>query len=274
MDNMKLSSDSELREHLLDDGDESRHDRKPSRRWMPRSLTALGLAILALLVYVAAVFTVHVAAQLTVSYQVFDTHFTLPKDSLRYEERREWGGLEHPWNLAPSDELDAAWNDLLYAMNFRATPEDLDAVGENKTDRVRVVGGDYAAVLGVYHHLHCLNNLRRVIHWDYYGPRLAGTRHPEGYSKEHSNHCIDVIRQSLMCHPNTAIYTAQWQDDPHSPISNAIKSDAVTTCVKWDSLEGWARQRALVPGNYFYLPGPYKSNRAIYEPKSSGASGA
>ncbi|KAK3686195.1 hypothetical protein B0T22DRAFT_443279 [Podospora appendiculata] len=224
------SSDSELGELLLDDSSESGHIRGSSWRWMPKN--ALGLSMLSLLVYIAVLFTVRVAAQLAsgLSYQAIDTHFTL---------------------------------------NIRVTPEDLDAIGENKTDRVQVNGGDYAAVLGVYHHIHCLNNLRRVVHWDYYGPRLAGGKHPEGFSKEHSNHCIDSLRQSLMCHPNTAVYTAQWQDDPHSPIRKDIKSDAVTTCVKWDSLDGWARPRALVPGNYFYLPGPYKSNRVAYEPKSS-----
>ncbi len=63
---------------------------------------------------------------------------------------------------------------------------------ENKSNRVQVTGGnrqsdhDYVGVLGVYHHLHCLNNLRRAIHWDYYGPRMSGLKHLEGLSKEHS----------------------------------------------------------------------------------------
>ena len=63
-----------------------------------------------------------------------------------------------------------------------------------------------------------------------------------------------------MCHANTAIYTAEWTNDSHAPINKELRSDATTTCVKWDSLNGWARQRALVPEHYRYLPGPYEVN--------------
>lgn len=72
------------------------------------------------------------------------------------------------------------------ALNIRIKPAELDRLGENKTNRVRVNNGDYLGALGVFHHLHCLNNLRRVLHWDYYGPRLAHTTHPEGFEDGHS----------------------------------------------------------------------------------------
>ncbi|GAB1319328.1 hypothetical protein MFIFM68171_09538 [Madurella fahalii] len=261
---MTKSSSENLRERLLDDNiDYEDNERRPSRWRLPK--TALELVIVSLLVYIAAVLTFQVASTHTADRRcpgvVGDTHFTLPNEVLRYEERHEWERLRHPWNLEPSDELDAVWNELLYALNVRVTSSELDMVGEDKTNRVQVNGSDYAGVLGVFHHLHCLNNLRRVVHWDYYGPRLANAKHPEGYSKEHSDHCIDTLRQALMCHANTAIYTAEWTDDPHSPVNKELRSDAVTTCVNWDALNGWARQRALVPGHYHYLSGPYKANR-------------
>lgn len=46
--------------------------------------------------------------------------------------------------------------------------DELRRVGANMTNRVQVNGGDYLGSIGVYHHLHCLNNLRMVVHWDYY----------------------------------------------------------------------------------------------------------
>lgn len=69
------------------------------------------------------------------------------------------------------------------------TRDELSRLGENLTDLIQVDGGDYAAITGVIHHLHCLNNIRKVIHWDYYGPLLApddDNNVPEMLTKGHS----------------------------------------------------------------------------------------
>lgn len=63
-----------------------------------------------------------------------------------------------------------------------------------------------------------------------------------------------------MCHANTAIYTGEWLDDAAVPISPHLRTGSVAHCVNWDVMDGWARQRALVPGRFRYLPGPYKYN--------------
>jgi len=152
--------------------------------------------------------------------------------------------------------------------------------GKNLTDLIQVSGNDYPRILGVFHHLHCLNNLRKIVHWDYYRPLMANNTHPEALSPMHSgeslmdflissllyteqsvDHCIDAIRQTLMCHANTHVYMAEWLNNTHHPINKELKSNKHTACVKWDNLDGWARQRALVPGEFHYLPGPYGANR-------------
>lgn len=38
----------------------------------------------------------------------------LPK--LEYEKRPEWTEMQHPWHGKPLEELDTAWDDLLYGM--------------------------------------------------------------------------------------------------------------------------------------------------------------
>lgn len=152
--------------------------------------------------------------------------------------------------------MDDIWDDALYSLNIRIGDDELSLLNENKTNRVQITGGkgnDYVGVLGAYHHLHCLNNIRRLLSWDYYGPKLAGEKHLEGFSREHSDHCIDTIRQALMCHANTGLYTSEWDEETKLPSRN-LKSNSVTTCVRWDSLNDWARQRALRPGQYKYQP--------------------
>ena len=41
--------------------------------------------------------------------------------------------------------------------------------GENMTHRVEVEGGGYLGLMAVWHNLHCLNVLRKVVNVGYYG---------------------------------------------------------------------------------------------------------
>lgn len=266
-------SSEDLHERLLgDDGYESSHirdlartRRQTSRQWLFKN--ALGLAILSLLIYIAALLTTRgsLACECAAEPSKHGVenhghnhkHPTLPK--LEYEERPEWTEMQHPWHGKPSDELDAAWDDLLYSLNWRVKKNELDYLNINSTNKVKVSTGDdeYVAVFGVYHHIHCLNNIRRLINWDYYGPKLSGPEYAEAFSVGHSNHCIDTMRQALMCHANTAVYTADWVHDKEThklAVSKDVHSKQTTTCVKWNSLNDWARQRALVAGTYHYVP--------------------
>ncbi|KAI0149950.1 hypothetical protein F4776DRAFT_672105 [Hypoxylon sp. NC0597] len=174
-----------------------------------------------------------------------------------YTERQAWSSLQNPWNQEPSDEVDALWGDTLYALNLRITKDEVDLLGLNTTNRVQLNGGDYLGVIGVYHHLHCLNNMRIAIHWDYYQAKYGNYSPQEAFSREHSDHCIDILRQALMCNPNTEMHTAEWLDRPHELGDKELSGQSTTTCVKWDSLEKWARPRALRPGEYSFRPGPY-----------------
>ena len=78
------------------------------------------------------------------------------------------------------------------ALNIRVTLGELASVKENVTNRVQVDNGDYAGVLGAYHFLHCLNNLRRIVHWNYFEPRLTDA-HPDAFSKGHSGKLLFLV---------------------------------------------------------------------------------
>ncbi|KAI1378117.1 hypothetical protein F4677DRAFT_444029 [Hypoxylon crocopeplum] len=181
----------------------------------------------------------------------------LLRDALQFEERKEWYPFQYPWNQPPSSELDSTWNDLLYALNIRVSRDEMSRLGLNTTNRVQVNRGDYFAALGVFHYLHCLNNLRKVVHWDYYGPQIAGSGSQEAFGKEHSDHCIDVLRQAVMCHANVQVNTAEWVDEDNFLGGKELRSDSKATCVKWDSVDGWARPRALKSGKFSFRPGPF-----------------
>ena len=62
----------------------------------------------------------------------------------------------------------------------------MQRMGENVTNRVQLSDGDYVGVLGVWHHLHCLDHLRRMIHFEYY-EKLATEHSLLLYNKKHSD---------------------------------------------------------------------------------------
>ncbi|KAI5861117.1 hypothetical protein GGS23DRAFT_606346 [Durotheca rogersii] len=224
------------------------------RSWLRTN--AISLAILSLLVYIATLQTIGLSSKCPPWKDdvVGDEHLSLLRGVVKYEVRPEWLQPQYPWHQEPSDALDAVWDDLLYPLNVRIRKDELSLLKENTTNRVQITGGngdDYVGVIGVYHHLHCLNNIRRLLSWDYYGPSMAGEKHIEGFSVEHSQHCIDTIRQALMCHANIGLYTSEWDEETHMP-SRSLETNSVTTCVRWDSVNDWARQRALRPGQYKY----------------------
>lgn len=240
---------------------EQRNGCQPIRLWLRAN--ALLIAIFFLLLYVAIALTVDIAVRFAglPPKQPSDSSSTLMGDILRYEERPEWYPPESPFDQGPSDELDAAWDDLLHAINIKITGDELDLLGINKTNLVQVNGGYYIGSMGVYHHLHCLNNLRMVVHWDYYESKFAGSPYFDHLGKAHSDHCINALRQAVMCHANTAITTFEWVDEDNQLNGKEQRLDAVTTCAKWDSLDNWARQRILIAGNYTYRPGPFERNK-------------
>ncbi|KAI1123880.1 hypothetical protein F5Y10DRAFT_42684 [Nemania abortiva] len=245
------------------DGDRGKR-RSTIFTWMNSAL----LVIITLLSYIAfrVTFPSHAECSCQNPAAFDESYSVVPKEVIHLETRPEWNPPAFPFKGEPSEELDAVWADLLHALNIRITDEEMTMLGENKTNRVQVTGGDpnkehdYVGVLGVYHHMHCLNNIRRMLHYDYYESRMAGQKHLEGFSKEHSDHCINTIRQALMCHANLGVYTSEWDYKLHNP-SRSLESRSSTTCVRWDTLNSWARERALVPGEYKYIRGPYDPDR-------------
>ncbi|KAI2635821.1 hypothetical protein GGS26DRAFT_513552 [Hypomontagnella submonticulosa] len=250
----------------LDDASrERKNGHQPICTWLRAN--TLSLAIFFLLFYIAVALTVEIAMRFTglPPPKISHGYTASLGNTVEFEQRAEWGPPQHPWNQDPSEELDAAWDDLLYAINIKVKEGELAVLGIDKTNRVQVNGGSYIGSIGVYHHLHCLNNLRMVVHWDYYEKQFAGSPYRDHLGKAHSDHCINALREAVMCHANTAITTFEWVDEDNSLQGKEQRLEALTTCAKWDSVDNWARQRVLVSGNYTYRPGPFQRSK----PKSN-----
>ncbi|KAL6154399.1 hypothetical protein ACJBU6_07662 [Exserohilum turcicum] len=101
-------------------------------------------------------------------------------------------------------EVDAAWDAL--GINYRSVviPEAEAERTGLRHDQVKVsqeYGGGFPANVEGLHHLHCLDLLRKTLHWnyDYYLAQKQGAFvNSEYIVRVHATHCLDTIRQVLM----------------------------------------------------------------------------
>ncbi|KAL0576585.1 hypothetical protein V5O48_005378 [Marasmius crinis-equi] len=143
-----------------------------------------------------------------------------------------------PFQKPSSPELDDAWEEL-YGFGISRITKDQAALLPNKTQPIPGDEGHYIAELDVFHNLHCLNMVRKALDPGYY-PDWNITASEK--SAQHVSHCIDWIRQSIMCHADTSVIVWQWEDWVNSTI---VKGDVAHTCRNFEKIQDWAKERIL-----------------------------
>ena len=105
-----------------------------------------------------------------------------------------------------------------------------------------VSGGGYIASTVGTHQLHCLHSIWQ----DHYRDSLPDVQQkiadiPDLYEL-HYEHCIDYIRQSMMCNFDTGIVPYNWVLNRNTPTPDA---NTMHKCVNWDKLQGWLQSRVV-----------------------------
>lgn len=168
----------------------------------------------------------------------------------------------------PSPAIDAAWADLLQYEYPAITPEELalnPSLSYDLNKDKHPTTGKYHFALDVFHNLHCLNAVRMELDKDYYGAhhhghvdRRADHSHGpdasqqhqsawEAASRDHIDHCMNHIRQSLQCRPDlspAAMHVFADFDGSKYFLGNAEKH----TCYDWENIMRWAAARSPEPG--------------------------
>jgi len=80
--------------------------------------------------------------------------------------------------------------------------------------------------------------IRKATRPDYYMPNVPeGEDEDPDIGRKHITHCIDTVRQALMCGADISVYTWQWHEELHSHI-NTVKNPHV--CRNFDKIREWA----------------------------------
>ncbi|KAG1718418.1 uncharacterized protein EDB91DRAFT_1297460, partial [Suillus paluster] len=70
------------------------------------------------------------------------------------------------------------------------------------------------------HQLHCLNLLRKATWFEYYGPIEPSFQNPPEILRMHLDHCIEMMRQNIMCNADVTMITWDWVEGHKSPYPN------------------------------------------------------
>ncbi|KAJ7097046.1 hypothetical protein B0H15DRAFT_945726 [Mycena belliarum] len=149
------------------------------------------------------------------------------------------------FQIPSSPALDQMWSDL-YNFGISRISKDEAARLPNKTHAIPGDEGYYIAELDVFHNLHCLNKVRMALDPDYYPEwRISTTNNwipSQKNATEHVSHCLDWIRQSIMCAGDTSVIVWQWEDSANASI---VKGDVAHTCRNFDRLRDWGHEHTL-----------------------------
>ncbi|KAG6856702.1 hypothetical protein H0H87_001491, partial [Tephrocybe sp. NHM501043] len=115
----------------------------------------------------------------------------------------------------------------------------------NSTLPAPLDNSNYLVGIDVFHHLHCLNMIRKALHpvWspDYYPP---DPREDEEEHQGHLGHCVNSLRQSLQC--NADISPIIWRKLENGRI--LPRFDIVHTCRDFDRIREWGLgHRTVIP---------------------------
>lgn len=150
-------------------------------------------------------------------------------------------------------EVDKAWMDLGAFLKPFTIPED-EAVKyglhPGQVKRIPEQGGGYVAILETTHNIHCLNMLRQGSHFDYPYYREKGLESGKGVFadkeelvRKHFSHCLDMLRQRLMCTADTNVCGQVWVKD-YGPL---VFANIDKKCRNYDEITQWARDRQVLP---------------------------
>lgn len=154
---------------------------------------------------------------------------------LEYEVKSFTPGREHKTIYQGlSDEADRAWGEL-YNHTIMKIPKSEAVLLPNKTYPILDEPGYYLGGLDVFHQLHCLNNVRRALHRDRYA-------NDTDLDEEHVSHCVDTIRQSLMCNADISVNVWQWSAKLSAVVGYSTQAHS---CRNFEKLKNWARSRRV-----------------------------
>ncbi|WYZ44001.1 hypothetical protein EsH8_VII_000437 [Colletotrichum jinshuiense] len=139
---------------------------------------------------------------------------------------------------------DKLWSDLY---NFGISKISKEEAKKLPSPTIAIPGTeDYLIELDVWHELHCLNDLRKLLYPEVYGGLLEvtmpnGTINRDTEAFRHWDHCVDSLRQALMCHADVSPIPFHINVPANFGIFPRLAT--THTCKNFTKIQQWAMDR-------------------------------
>ncbi|KAI1085723.1 hypothetical protein F5B20DRAFT_575231 [Whalleya microplaca] len=148
------------------------------------------------------------------------------------------------------DDVDAAWDEISAIGDTMISREEMIKLGLNPDTSLAITDPrngkpGYRVAIEVFHQLHCLNLMRQNVYKDYYTPLGGDTAAPTEDLNGHLDHCIDALRQFVMCQGDIGVFSFHYPFNDGDPWPNYSTSH---TCRNFDSIRQWAVDHTVPRG--------------------------
>jgi len=208
--------------------------------WTKTSIVGLGL-----LVIIQAIALISLVSKPTLKDPLLDL-WSPANQVIKYKNIRHDAEDRSPYVAAERPIIDELWMDLYDFGTVGLTPSEVTRLIE-PTKPSPMDPDTYPVMIQVFHNIHCLNLLRKAIWRDYYPEALDmltdGTANRTSPKALHIDHCINAIREALMCSSDVTPITFHYvSDEDHHVFPNLA---ATHTCRDFDAIKDWAKTRQI-----------------------------
>lgn len=156
-------------------------------------------------------------------------------------------GFPSIYRAPPSPEVDAAWDRISRNVGpTRMTREEMLKAGttdlRSKVRYPEKIGGDYVVSLESAHQMHCVNLLRKASWREFYNSTDRAFQNTPRTVRLHLDHCIEMIRQKIMCNADTTMITWYWVQGRADPYPNF---NTRHRCRNFEKLMDWSVEHAV-----------------------------
>ena len=146
----------------------------------------------------------------------------------------------------PSPAVDAAWERvsgagseivLIHSSNIPKIGKDPNSV-VHAPEEWGVGPNAVPVQVDVFHQIHCLNELRKEMHYEHdYGDAPRSRLHVA-----HKKHCLHILLQNLMCRANVNVITHDWVETTARPYADF---NILHQCRDFEALLDWQQRNKL-----------------------------
>ncbi|KAI0022069.1 hypothetical protein F4780DRAFT_735450 [Xylariomycetidae sp. FL0641] len=148
--------------------------------------------------------------------------------------------------IGKGDDVDERWEYISRVGDTMISRDEMLDLGLNPDISLAITDPEgkpgYRVAIEVFHQLHCLNLLRQHVYKDHYAPMGGDTAAPHKDLEGHLDHCIDALRQFVMCQGDVGVFSFNYPFNDGDPWPDYSTPH---TCRNFESIRTWAVEHTV-----------------------------